>query len=356
MKLGELCVSKIDKFYKLIIQIYKSYKRFILNQINKEGDVLTKGTKENPRHILGLSGGKDSTALAIHIKNTRPEIHEKIEYYFTDTGSELDELYDYLEGLEKYLGKPIYKIKAWVNKENKKINFKAESVEDKSIPFDDVLFNKYNGFLPAPNARWCTRDLKIIPMEKWIGDDHCISYVGIRADEPSREGYKSRSKNVNIQAIYPFREDNLELKDVYRILDDTVGIPPYYKWRTRSGCYFCFYQRRVEYAILYFLYPELFNESKKYETEHSDGRKFTWVKDKPLEYIEDNAKEIIKRYIKKQYKKASDTYRQGFKLTLDEMMNMIDTGEIKGFIDTWDLKRLHDVDGENKDGCDVCAI
>lgn len=313
------------------------------------------GTKENPRHILGLSGGKDSTALAIHIKNTRPDIHEKIEYYFTDTGAELDELYDYLEELEKYLGRPIYKIKAEVD-ENKRIQFKEESVEDKSVPFDDVLFNKYNGFLPAPNARWCTRDLKIIPMEKWIGDDHCISYVGIRADEPNREGYKAKSKNVNITAVYPFREDNLVINDVYRILEESVGIPPYYRWKTRSGCFFCFYQRRVEFAILYFLYPDLFTESKKYETEHSDGRKFTWVKDKPLEYIEDNAKDIIIRYIKKQYKKASDTYKLGLKLTLDEMIELIEQGKIEEFINTWDLKRLHDVTGENKDGCNVCAI
>jgi 3'-phosphoadenosine 5'-phosphosulfate sulfotransferase (PAPS reductase)/FAD synthetase len=316
---------------------------------------LEKGTKENPRHILGLSGGKDSTALAIHLKRTRPDIYDKLEFYFTDTGTELDELYEYLEKLEQYLGRPIYKIKASVG-EKKRIEYKAESVDDKSVPFDDVLFNKYNGFLPAPNARWCTRDLKIIPMEQWIGNDHCISYVGIRADEPSREGYKSRSKNVNITAVYPFRDDGLVINDIYRILEETLGIPPYYRWRTRSGCYFCFYQRRVEYAILFYLYPELFVDSKKYETEHSDGRKFTWVKDKPLEYIEENAKDIIIRYVRKQYKKARDTYKEGFKLTLDEMIELIEQEKIEEFINTWDLKRLHDVDGENKDGCDVCAI
>ncbi|RYI30481.1 hypothetical protein EVU96_08695 [Bacillus infantis] len=314
------------------------------------------GTAENPRHILGLSGGKDSTALAIHIMNTRPDIHDKIEYYFTDTGAELDELYEYLEKLEKYLGRPIYKIKAEVG-ENKKINFKEESVDDRSVPFDDVLFNKYNGFLPAPNARWCTRDLKIIPMEKWIGEDHCISYVGIRADEPSREGYKAKSKNVNITAIYPFREDNLAINDIYDLLENSVGIPPYYRWKTRSGCFFCFYSRRVEFSILYYLYPDLFKRSKQYETEHEDGRVFHWVKGKPLEYIEENAQDIIKRYIKKQYKKASDEYKKGFKLSLEEMLEMIDEERIEEFVNTWDLKRLHDADGEaGKDGCGVCAI
>ena len=32
------------------------------------------------RHILSLSGGKDSTALAIHMRKTRP--HIEMEYVF----------------------------------------------------------------------------------------------------------------------------------------------------------------------------------------------------------------------------------------------------------------------------------
>lgn len=316
------------------------------------------GSKENPRHILGLSGGKDSTALAIHIMNTRPDVHEKIEYYFTDTGTELEEIYTYLDKLEKYLGKKVQLIKATVD-ENKKLGFRATNVDDEQVPFDDVLYDKFNGFLPAPNARWCTRYLKIEPMEKWINGEYCVSYIGLRADEPQRVGYDSKGKkNVNITPVYPFREDNIDIQKVFQILEETVGMPEYYKWKTRSGCFFCFYQRRVEYAILYFLYPELFKYSKKYETEHSDGRKFTWVKDKPLEYIEDNAKEIIKRYVKKQYKKLTFKELTEMTMTLDEINSFIDEGKIREFVDTWNLYRLHNAGEEEagKDGCTVCAI
>ena len=49
------------------------------------------------RHILGISGGKDSAALAIHMARTRPELN--IEYFFTDTGEELPEVYSYLSKL-----------------------------------------------------------------------------------------------------------------------------------------------------------------------------------------------------------------------------------------------------------------
>lgn len=316
------------------------------------------GTKENPRHIMGLSGGKDSTALAIHVMRNYPEIHEKIEYYFTDTGTELEEIYEYLDKLEKYLGKKIQLIKATVE-EGKKLGFRAVEVGDEQVPFDDVLYDKFNGFLPAPNARWCTRYLKIEPMEKWIGEDYCVSYIGIRADEPQRVGYDAKGKkNVNITGVYPFKDDNIGIREVFKILEESVGMPEYYKWKTRSGCFFCFYQRRVEYAVLYFLYPELFRASKKYETEHADGRKFSWVKDKPLEYIEDNAKAIIIRYIKKQWKKLNFVEVQEMKLDFETTIELVECGEIKQWIDTWDLYRLHNAGGNEagKDGCLVCAI
>lgn len=308
------------------------------------------GTKENPRHILGMSGDKDSSALAIHMKNTRPELFNKLEFFFTDTGSELPEIYEYLDKMENYLGKEILRIKATPLATQK---FTVVTGNDETVPFDDFLV-QFKGFLPAPNARWCTRTMKIVPMEAWIGDDYCISYVGIRADEPEREGYTTRSKNKNITAVYPYREDGLVLQDIYDLLENSgVGIPDYYKWRTRSGCYFCFYQRRVEWAIMYLLYPHWFKESKKYETEHDDGRTFTWVKDKPLSYIEDNAKDIIVRYINKQYKKTEN--KDQFTHSLEQMIELVRTEELRSLVDSWDIKKLHDVDGENKEGCTVCA-
>lgn len=312
------------------------------------GEQLILGAKESVRHIIGLSGGKDSTALAIYMKKTRPDIFEKCECYFTDTGTELPEVYAFLDMLEEYLGKEILYIKATTDQDK----FKVVNKKDTSVPFDDIL-NSFNGYLPSPNARYCTRTLKIVPMEKWIGNDHCISYVGIRAE---REGYISKSKNSNITAVFPFREDGLTLNDIYNILDESVGLPSYYKWRTRSGCYFCFFMRRCEWAVMSILYPEWFDKAKKYETEHSDGRLYTWVKDKPLDYVKENAKDIIVRYIKKQYKKAQD--KTHFLYNEDEMVHMVLNDQLEKLVDSWDLKRLHDVDGDTttKDGCSVCAI
>ena len=42
------------------------------------------------RHVLGISGGKDSAALAIYMRLYHPELD--IDYFFTDTGKELPEV------------------------------------------------------------------------------------------------------------------------------------------------------------------------------------------------------------------------------------------------------------------------
>ena len=52
-----------------------------------------------PQHrtVLGMSGGKDSSALAIFMKEKEPELD--IEYFFTDTGKELPEVYEFLDSM-----------------------------------------------------------------------------------------------------------------------------------------------------------------------------------------------------------------------------------------------------------------
>ena len=65
---------------------------------------------KNHRHVLGISGGKDSAALAVYIKDRYPELSEKMEYFFTDTGAELKEIYVFLDKLEAFLDKEIIRL------------------------------------------------------------------------------------------------------------------------------------------------------------------------------------------------------------------------------------------------------
>ncbi|MGB0982862.1 MAG: phosphoadenosine phosphosulfate reductase, partial [Saprospiraceae bacterium] len=312
------------------------------------------------RHVLGISGGKDSAALAIYMKNKYPNLD--IDYYTCDTGKELDETYRLVENLEIYLGKPITKLQVGKNTPDN--------------PFDYLLKIK-GGYLPSHFARWCTKELKLQPFERYVGDDPVISYVGIRGDE-DREGYISNKSNI--QSIFPFRQNiwsadviqkalsnkninqltkyyqaaattdklkrtleivneslsmtfdldqkrdmllDLDVKafnqaifsflqttdyplatlpdypvidnddilirdDIFDLLRESgVGVPKYYEKityevngekgeyaRSRSGCYFCFFQQKIEWVWLYEQHPRLFHQAMEYEKEG-----YTWVQD-----------------------------------------------------------------------------
>ena len=316
------------------------------------------------RHVLGISGGKDSAALAIYMNDKYPELD--IEYYFCDTGKELSETLELITNLEIYFGKEIIRLSAIKN--------------EHFTPFD-YFYKSYKGYLPSSNARWCTKKLKLEPFESFIGDDLAISYVGIRGDE-DREGYISTMPNI--QSMFPFRkniwsidvlsmvfdnnhinqlisicksltdhnklpsvidiiripkspkfsfskkinsllsidipllnkivfeflkttsyptsllqdfplltnEDNLVRSDIFRILEESgIGVPAYYKKvifevdgkqgeyaRSRSGCFFCFFQQKIEWIWLYEQHPDLFRHAMEYEKEG-----YTWMQDERLE-------------------------------------------------------------------------
>lgn len=221
------------------------------------------------RHVLGLSGGRDSAALAVYMRQHFPNID--IEYFFTDTGKELPEVYEFLGKLEGFLGKPILRL-------NPRRDF-------------DFWLRQYGNFLPSAQTRWCTRQLKLLPFEQWIkpmlaSGDTVTSYVAIRFDEDYREGYSSKDSNLVIKL--PFRLDGVDKAGVMDILEASgVGLPKYYDWRSRSGCTFCFFQQKIEWVRLRREHPVAFEEAKTYEKsalEH--GSPFTWTKGEPLSNLE----------------------------------------------------------------------
>lgn len=315
------------------------------------------------RHILGISGGKDSAALSIYLKQKYPQM--KIEYYNSDTGCELAETEILIDRLGAYLGS----IK----------RLRAAEGSPEPTPFEHFL-KAMGGFLPSVQQRWCTKKMKLAEFERYAGDDDAVSYVGIRGDE-DRDGYIS--SKPNIQAVFPFRrniwsidvinkvlnddnreqiagyyeelapdylkEDALEIvnkptnkrysrklnalldldvklfnhvvfrflqttdypvgklteeefplldnddvlvkEDIFRLLRESgVGVPAYYEeipfevdgktgtyCRSRSGCYFCFFQQRIEWVWLYEQHPDLFAKAMEFE---KDG--YTWIQGEPL--------------------------------------------------------------------------
>lgn len=220
------------------------------------------------RHVLGLSGGRDSAALAVYMRQFHPEI--EMEYFFTDTGKELPEVYEFLGKLEGVLGTPIVRLNP-----------------DRDF---DFWLKRYKNFLPSVRTRWCTKMLKIRPFEAWVKPmlaegSKVFSYVAIRADENYREGYTSTYDGLEVRL--PFKGAGVGKAEVSQILDGCgLGLPKYYEWRSRSGCTFCFFQQKIEWVRLMERHPDRFREAQAYEkTALKNGSPFTWSQGESLEEL-----------------------------------------------------------------------
>ena len=265
------------------------------------------------RHVLSLSGGKDSAALAIYMRDKVPGM----EYIFSDTRKELPETYEYLERIEDHLGKR-------VNRLNAELGF-------------DHWYDVYGGMLPSNHRRWCTKMLKLKPFEAYVGDDPVQNYVGLRADE-NRSGYISHKPNIT--PVYPFQQDGLKLADIEEILlSSGVGMPPYQAWgRSRSGCFFCFYQQKIEWVRLKERHPALFEAAKTYEKPFTDsGNTFTWSERESLSELErpERIQAIKDSHARHQAAKAAS----GANLTLAEI-----------------YRRREKQDEPEDDACLICTL
>jgi 3'-phosphoadenosine 5'-phosphosulfate sulfotransferase (PAPS reductase)/FAD synthetase len=204
------------------------------------------------------------------MRQSRPGL--KLDYFFTDTGKELPEVYTFLDKLEGFLGRPIHRLNP-----------------DRGF---DFWLQEYGNFLPSPRTRWCTRQLKLRPLETWLKPDleagvHINSYVAIRADEPTRDGYSATHPNMKV--FFPLRDAGIDKVGVKDILESAgIGEPDYYSWRSRSGCTFCFYQQKIEWVRLRERHPDAFIEAKAYEkTARDHGSPFTWSAGESLSELED---------------------------------------------------------------------
>lgn len=190
--------------------------------------------KPEPTHIVALSGGKDSTAMALRLKEVYPD--RKFEYICTPTGNELPEMIDHWNKLECILEQPIKRIT------------------------NGTLESWINGLNAIPNwrHRWCTVNLKIKPclayIKSFLVKPHL--YVGLRADEPERKGIYSE----DVHTIFPLRDWGWDIHAVQGYLREK-GI----KLPRRTDCAWCFYQRIGEWFLLWRDNRDLWDRAVAYE-------------------------------------------------------------------------------------------
>jgi hypothetical protein len=134
--------------------------------------------------------------------------------------------------------------------------------------------DKYSA-LPNSRMRWCTRLLKIVPFIEFVkAHQPAIVYAGLRADEPTREGLYGEGFEYRC----PFRDWGWGLKEVMTYLEEqNVTIPE------RTDCAWCYDQRIVEWYLLFYEHPDLYEQAIAYEemTGHTfrSNTRDTWPAD-----------------------------------------------------------------------------
>lgn len=191
------------------------------------------------RHVVALSGGKDSTALALRLRELNPDID--YDFVCTPTGDELPEMFDHWKRLGVLLGKRIIPI---MHTTGLKGVIRAQKM------------------LPNFRARFCTRILKIEPYRRWLAANApCVSHVGLRADEEGRAG-GAYSDIPGIEMRFDLRDWGWGLQDVWNYLDSRgVKIP------RRTDCARCYHQRIGEWWTLWHDFPELYADAEADEAE-----------------------------------------------------------------------------------------
>lgn len=201
--------------------------------VRDENDVL---------HVGAVSGGKDSSAMGIELRQRHPE--RPFVWICTPTGDEPAAMVAHWLRLGEKFGSRIWPV-----------------TTGKSL----AGLVRHYGALPNWRQRWCTRELKIEPYGQWMDLQTVfgpvVSYVGLRADEPEREGgdYDAIS---GVTATFPMREWGWGLSDVQECLSRNEIVIP-----DRTDCNRCYHQTLFEWFKLWRDEPEIYADAAREEAE-----------------------------------------------------------------------------------------
>jgi len=207
----------------------------------------------NCRIIVSMSGGKDSTAMALNLLEKGYSASE-FDRVFVDTGWEHSSTYEYLDYLEEKIGK-ITRLRAEIpirDEDREKIS-RIESLLGFESPMVRLIYK--NRMFPSGARKWCTPLLKIEPLKTYFKnlEEDAVNLVGIRREEsPRRANYLEWEYNEGFEC-YTHRPiidwSEQEVIDIHH-RNNVLPNNLYIKGFSRVGCYPCIYTKKKEISLL----------------------------------------------------------------------------------------------------------
>lgn len=245
------------------------------------------------KNVISLSGGKDSTALALLAIERGAE---NIAFLFADTGHEHQQTYEYVEYLNDVLiercGVGITTVRADFTRDIERkrgvveAKWRAEGVSEGIVqqalealkptgnPFLDLCI--WKGRFPSTKVRFCTQFLKHKPINDWMEQQEgtVISWQGVRRDEsPARRDLLE--KDVDFGSWEPEPVGRLRYRpildwtaaDVFSF-HDRHGVKPnplYLQGMGRVGCMPCINARKDEVRQIAMRFPDEIERVARWE-------------------------------------------------------------------------------------------
>ena len=203
--------------------------------------------KSNEDTVISFSGGRTSAFMLWKVLDAYDgKLPENIKVCFSNTGKEMPETLDFVKDCQEHWGVDIVWLEYCSENKYKVVNY--QSASRKGEPFEELI--KKKKYVPNMFARFCTSDLKVIPINKYlesIGFEDFITFVGIRADEPRRVAKQRGKENYAV----PLADENIGLSDIYEFWSNNEfdlnlpNINGYTHWGNCDLCYLKSHQKKI---------------------------------------------------------------------------------------------------------------
>ena len=197
----------------------------------------------NPYHVketeegavISFSGGRSSAYMLYHIlKAHNFKLPDYIKVIFANTGKEMPQTLDFVRDVALNWNIEIVWLEYAGKKKFKKVCYDTASRNGE--PFTQLIDDK--NYLPNMMARFCTSELKILTIERFIGTADYTHIVGIRGDEPRRAA-KIKGKDNHSVPLFDAQVTENDVKVFWQNQSFDLAMPPA-GVNTLSNCDLCF--------------------------------------------------------------------------------------------------------------------